>query len=100
MVIEDYILPDTGIESYVWIPPIEYISPEINYEIIWKYLDYEFHKHERPYIYNSKMEGGPSIEFYNISKLLVYLLYLLHEIITKSLILKKFHQLKELFFLM
>ena len=29
-VIEDYIMPDTGIEPYVWILPIEYISPEIN----------------------------------------------------------------------
>ena len=65
-VIEDYIMPDTGIEPYVWIPPIEYISPEINYEIIWKYLDFEFYKYERPYIYKSELEGGPSIQFYDI----------------------------------
>ena len=65
-VIEDYEIPDTGIEPYVWIPPIEYISPEINYEIIWKFLDLQFYKYERPYVYKSKLEGGPSIQFYDI----------------------------------
>ena len=61
----------SGIEPYLWIPPIEYIVPEVNYEIIWKYLDYVFHKRERPYIYKSKIEGGPCIQFYdiNISKI-------------------------------
>ena len=70
-VIQEYKMMISGIEPYLWIPPIEYIIPEIKYEIIWKYLDYEFHKRLRPYIYKSKIEGGPSIEFYdiNISKL-------------------------------
>jgi len=68
-VIEDYEMMVSGIESYVWIPPVEYIEPEIQYEIIWKRLDYEFYKYERPYIYKSKIEGGPSIRFYDISRL-------------------------------
>ena len=68
-VIEDYEMMVSGIEPYVWIPPVEYIEPEIQYEIIWKYLDYEFYKYERPYIYKSKIEGGPSIRFYDISRL-------------------------------
>lgn len=68
-VIQEYKMMISGIEEYLWIPPIEYIEPEINYEIIWKHLDYEFCKRERPYIYKSKLEGGPSIRFYDISKL-------------------------------
>jgi len=65
-VIEPYEMPLTGIESYVWIPPPEYIEPEIRYEIIWKRLDYEFYNYERPYIYKSELEDGPSIQFYDI----------------------------------
>ena len=65
-VIESYDMPSTGIESYVWIPPPEYIDPFIRYDIIWKRLDYEFYKYERPYIYKSELEGGPSIQFYDI----------------------------------
>ena len=70
-VVEPYEMMVSGIEPYVWVPPEEYIEPEIQYEIIWKRLDYEFYKYERPYIYKSKLEGGPSIQFYDydISKL-------------------------------
>ena len=68
-VIEPYEIPKEGIESYVWIPPAEYIEPEIRYDIIWKYLDYEFYKYERPYIYNSPLEGGPNIKFFSLSSL-------------------------------
>jgi len=68
-VIEPYEMPKEGIESYVWIPPVEYINPEIHYDIIWKKLDYEFYKKKRPYIYNSPLEGGPNIKFYNLPSL-------------------------------
>ena len=68
-VIEPYEIPKEGIESYVWIPPVEYIEPEIKYDIIWKRLDYEFYKYERPYIYNSPLEGGPNIKFFQLSSL-------------------------------
>ncbi len=68
-VIEPYEIPKEGIESYVWIPPVEYIEPEIKYDIIWKRLDYEFYKYERPYIYNSPLEGGPNIKFFELSSL-------------------------------
>ena len=68
-VIEPYEIPKEGIESYVWIPPVEYIDPEIKYDIIWKRLDYEFYKYERPYIYNSPLEGGPNIKFFELSSL-------------------------------
>ena len=68
-VIEPYEIPKEGIEPYVWIPPIEYIEPEIKYDIIWKRLDYEFYKYERPYIYNSPLEGGPNIKFFELSSL-------------------------------
>ena len=68
-VIEPYEIPKEGIESYVWIPPVEYIEPEIRYDIIWKRLDYEFYKYERPYIYNSPLEGGPNIKFFTLSSL-------------------------------
>ena len=68
-VIEPYEIPKEGIESYIWIPPVEYVEPEIRYDIIWKYLDYEFYKYERPYIYNSPLEGGPNIKFYTLSSL-------------------------------
>tara|TARA_B100000287_G_C20487894_1_gene723842 strand:- start:342 stop:968 length:627 start_codon:yes stop_codon:yes gene_type:complete len=68
-VIEPYEIPKEGIEPYVWIPPIEYIEPEIKYDIIWKRLDYEFYKYERPYIYNSPLEGGPNIKFFSLSSL-------------------------------
>ena len=68
-VIEPYEIPKEGIESYVWIPPVEYIEPEIRYDIIWKHLDYEFYKYERPYIYNSPLEGGPNIKFFELSSL-------------------------------
>ena len=65
-IIEDYEMMVSGIEPYVWIPPVEYIDPEVHYEIIWKHLDFEFYKYERPYSYKSKLEGGPSIQFYDI----------------------------------
>jgi len=68
-VIEPYEIPKEGIEPYVWIPPVEYIEPEIKYDIIWKRLDYEFYKYERPYIYNSPLEGGPNIKFFELSSL-------------------------------
>ena len=68
-VIEPYKIPKEGIEPYVWIPPVEYIEPEIKYDIIWKRLDYEFYKYERPYIYNSPLEGGPNIKFFELSSL-------------------------------
>ena len=68
-VIEPYEIPKEGIEPYVWIPPVEYIEPEIKYDIIWKRLDYEFYKYERPYIYNSPLEGGPNIKFFSLSSL-------------------------------
>ena len=62
-------MPPNKFPAIVIVLPIEYIVPVVNYEIIWKYLDYEFHKRSRPYIYKSKIQGGPSIVFYNVSKL-------------------------------
>ncbi len=47
---------------YYWTPPQEYIYPNINWELIWKEMDYCNYGYYRKYIYNKK---GPDIIYLN-----------------------------------
>ena len=47
-----------------WTPPKEYIYPEIDWEKIWKEMDYCNYGRKRNYFY-SETKYGPEISFYN-----------------------------------
>tara|TARA_B100000427_G_scaffold325724_1_gene333085 strand:+ start:2929 stop:3234 length:306 start_codon:yes stop_codon:yes gene_type:complete len=46
-----------------WTPPEKYIHPEIDWESIWKEMDYCIKGHFREYLY-SETKYGPEISFY------------------------------------
>ena len=46
-----------------WTPPEEYIHPIIDWENIWKEMDYCNHGYKRMYLYSESM-NGPEISFY------------------------------------
>ena len=47
-----------------WTPPEKYIYPEIDWESIWKEMDYCNKGYFRQYLYSETMYG-PEISFYN-----------------------------------
>ena len=49
---------------YYWTPPESYIHPIINWELIWKEMDYCNYGRIRNYFY-SETKYGPEISFYN-----------------------------------
>lgn len=55
---------DKDWSHYYWTPPESYIHPEINWEQIWKEMDYCNHGHLRNYAYSETITG-PEIQFYN-----------------------------------
>ena len=47
-----------------WTPPYKYIYPVIDWEKIWKEMDYCFNGYIRPYVYSVTI-NGPEIHFAN-----------------------------------
>ena len=54
---------DKDWSHYYWVPPDSYIYPTIQWELIWKEMDYCLHDYLRSYFY-SETENGPEIQFY------------------------------------
>jgi hypothetical protein len=53
---------DKDWSNFYWVPPESYIHPHINWESIWKEMDYCCHGFQRNYIYSESV-NGPEIYF-------------------------------------